>query len=507
MFGSVRTRTAAASVLVFGAGVVAAGVAVTALLHHSLIDDTDRAGLHRAQDVVALIDAGALPARLPIPSDHDHDELLVQVVGPTGRIVSASDRLGDAPVMLTGPPPPPGQRRKTTVEHLPVEVDRPGSFRVVALTTATPDGPYTVYAATELRTVARSEAALRRLLIRGGPPFLLLVAVVSWVIADRALRRVEGIRAKVDGITADALDRRVPEPPGDDEITRLTRTMNEMLDRLQLAGERQRRFVADASHELKSPLAAVQADLEVALAHPATADWPDIAARLLAEDERMERLVADLLFLAQCDDGDFSSLTAPPEIVALDDVVGEEAARLGGRWTVDVDVDVVLPAGGGAVAGRPEQLARAVRNLLENAARHARQAVKVTLRAYPGPDSGVELELVVADDGPGIDPADRHRVFDRFTRLDDARGRDEGGTGLGLPIAREIVEAHGGRISIGGGTGARLIVRLPQAGIGRQLEDEPRARRRRLDGDVAAVGQGDVPHDGQSEPRAGFPGS
>jgi signal transduction histidine kinase len=509
MFGSVRTRTAAASVLVVGAGVVAAGLAVTALLHESLIDDTDRAALHRAEDVVALIDAGALPDRLPIPSGTDHDELLVQVVGPTGRIVSASDRLAEAPVMLAGPPPAPGQRRNVTVKHLPVDVDRPGAFRVVALTTATADGPYTVYAATELRTVARSEAALRRLLIRGAPPFLILVAVVSWVIADRALRRVEGIRAKVDGITAEALDRRVPEPPGDDEITRLTRTMNQMLDRLQLAGERQRRFVADASHELKSPLAAVQADLEVALAHPATADWPATAARLLAEDERMEHLVADLLFLAQCDDGDFRSFTAPAEIVALDDVVRDEAGRLGGRWTIAVEVDVDLPAGGGAVAGRPEHLARAVRNLLENAARHARQAVKVSLRAYPGPESGVELELVVADDGPGIDPADRNRVFDRFTRLDDARGRDEGGTGLGLPIAREIVETHGGRISIGSGPGARLIVRLPQgqAGIGRQLEDEPGAGRSGLDGDVAAMGQGDVPHDGQREPRAGFPGS
>jgi signal transduction histidine kinase len=133
--------------------------------------------------------------------------------------------------------------------------------------------------------------------------------------------------------------------------------------------------------------------------------------------------------------------------------------------------------------------------------------VKVTLRSQPapGPSTG-ELELVVADDGPGIDPADRGRVFDRFTRLDAARGRDEGGTGLGLPIAREIIEAHGGRISIGGGPGGRLIVRLPLARVGGQLKDEPRAGRRGLDTDAAAVGQGDVPHDGQREPRAGFPG-
>jgi signal transduction histidine kinase len=500
MRGSVRARTAAASVLVVGAGVLAAGVAVTALLHNTLLDDTDRAAVHGAQDVAALIQAGALPERLPIPSARDHDQVLVQVTGPGGDIVSASDRMGGAPLMLAGPPPPPGQRRSATVRGLAIEPS--SSFRVVALTTPGPAGSYTVYAATELGLVARSDAALRRLLFLGGPPFLALVALVSWLIADRALRRVEGIRVKVDEIIPEALDRRVPEPPGDDEITRLTRTMNEMLERLQVAGERQRRFVADASHELKSPLAAVQADLEVALAHPDQADWPATAARLLAEGERMEQLVADLLFLAQCDEGDFSSLTAPAEPVALDHVVGDEVARLKGRWTVLVEVDVApSPGQASIVAGRPEHLARAVRNLLENAARHARQAVSVTLRTDAG-----EIELVVADDGPGIDPAHRSRVFDRFTRLDESRGRDEGGTGLGLPIAREIVEAHGGGISIGDGPGGRFVVRLPLALIGGQPEDEAGAGGGGLDRDVSPVGQRDVAHNGQREPGTGLSG-
>jgi signal transduction histidine kinase len=502
MRGSVRARTAAASVLVVGAGVVAAGVAVGALLHTTLLDDTDRAAIHGAQDVAALIAAGALPDRLPIPADKDHDQVLVQVVGPSGTVVSASDRMVGAPVMLAGPPPPPGERRILTLRGVPV--DPADAYRVVALTTTgAPDGPYTVYAATELGMVARSDAAFRRFMLRGGPPFLALVALVSWLIADRALRRVDGIRAEVNRIIPEALDRRVAEPPGDDEINRLTRTMNEMLERLQFAGERQRRFVADASHELKSPLAAVQADLEVALAHPDQADWPEMAARLLAEDERMEHLVADLLFLAQCDEGDFSSLTAPAETVALDEVVRAEADRLRARATGGL-IEVALPPGRPPVAGRPEHLARAVRNLLENAARHARRAVTVTLTIAEG---GAEAELTVADDGPGIDPADRVRVFDRFTRLDAARGRDEGGTGLGLPIAREIVEAHGGRISIGDGPGGRFVVRLPLTRIGREPENEPRSRGGGLDGDAAAVGQRDVAHDGQREPRAGLPGA
>src|SRR5438132_2860056 len=325
MLGSVRARTAAASVLVVGAGVLAAGVAVAWLLHRSLIADIDRSALQRAEDVVALIAARALPDQLPIPVDADNDELLVQVVDPSGRIVAASALMVGAPLMLPGRPPPVGDRRAVTVKGLPI--DPPDSFRIVALTTATPAGAFTVYAATEFGLVAQSDASFKRLMVRGAVPFLGLVALVTWLIADRALRRVEGMRTEVAGITAEALDRRVPEPPGDDEITRLARTMNEMLDRLQVAGERQRRFVADASHELKSPLAAVQAELEVALAHPDQADWRATATRLLAEDQRMERLVADLLFLAQCDDGDFSSpLTMPAEIAAFDAIVGDETA-------------------------------------------------------------------------------------------------------------------------------------------------------------------------------------
>ena len=510
MLGSVRARTAAASVLVVGAGVLAAGVAVASLLHRSLIADIDRSALQRAEDVVALIAARALPDQLPIPVDADNDELLVQVVDPSGRIVAASALMVGAPLMLPGRPPPVGDRRAVTVKGLPI--DPPDSFRIVALTAATPAGAFTVYAATEFGLVAQSDASFKRLMVRGGLPFLGLVALVTWLIADRALRRVEGMRAEVAGITAEALDRRVPEPPGDDEITRLARTMNEMLDRLEVAGERQRRFVADASHELKSPLAAVQAELEVALAHPDQADWRATATRLLAEDQRMERLVADLLFLAQCDDGDFSSpLTMPAEIAAFDAIVGDETARLVQRWTAAVDLEIALPPGRAVVAGRPEHLARVVRNLLENAARHARRAVSVTLRA-----EGDELELVVGDDGPGIEPADRNRVFDRFTRLDDARSRDEGGSGLGLPIAREIVEAHGGRIFIGDGPGGRLVVRLPRApsgriggvgGVGGQVEDEPGAGAGRFDGDAPPMGEGDVAHDGQREPRAGLPGT
>src|SRR5689334_10034151 len=158
MIGSVRARTAAASVLVVGAGVLAAGLAVTTLLHRSLLADTDRSALHRAQDVAALVEAGALPARLPDPDDPDHDELLVQVTDPAGRVVAASTRMAGLPLMLPGRPPPSGQRRTTTLVGL--APDPPDPFRVVAFTTTGPVPGYTVYAASELSLVARSDAAL-----------------------------------------------------------------------------------------------------------------------------------------------------------------------------------------------------------------------------------------------------------------------------------------------------------------------------------------------------------
>jgi signal transduction histidine kinase len=224
-----------------------------------------------------------------------------------------------------------------------------------------------------------------------------------------------------------------------------------MLDRLEAASELQRQFVADASHELQSPLASFRAQLEVSLAHPELTDWPE-TARLLAQDSaRLEHLVRDLLFLAREDHG---QPAAPHSPVDLDDIVLDEAARLRSHCAVHIDTAEVSAA---PVLGNPGDLARLVRNLVDNAVTHAASVVRLTLSTADG-----EARLVVEDDGPGVAQDEQGRLFDRFYRSDDARGRAEGGTGLGLAIARAIAEEHAGRISIEDApVGARFVVVLP----------------------------------------------
>jgi len=274
------------------------------------------------------------------------------------------------------------------------------------------------------------------------------VAVTTWAATGRALRPVEAVRAEVAAIAGGSLHRRVPRPPGGDEITRLADTMNGMLARLEEAARRQRRFVADASHELRSPLASARTQLEVALR--ASAGDAAVLRGVLEEHHRLERLTADLLRLARLEGG-----AAPGAAeVDLDELIAEEAARLG----TQVDDRQVLA---GRVAGDRQQLASVVRNLLDNAARHARQRVAVALWERDG-----RVHLVVDDDGPGVPPADRERVFERFLRLDEARDRARGGSGLGLAIVRAVVTAHDGtvRVEDAPAGGARLRVILPAAG-------------------------------------------
>ena len=231
--------------------------------------------------------------------------------------------------------------------------------------------------------------------------------------------------------------------------------MNAMLDRLEDAAGRQRRFVADASHELQSPLASFRAQLEVSAAHSNDTDWRQTSAALLADSQRMERLVRDLLFLARSDE---HASPLPRDLVDLDDVVLEEVRRL--RPATGVGVRLVTENVSAApVPGSRDHLVRLVRNLLENAVRHAVAEVRVEL----GVTDDV-VRLVVSDDGPGVPADDRDRIFDRFIRLDEGRSRGAGGTGLGLAIAAEIARHHGGGVALADSpAGARFVVTLPAA--------------------------------------------
>ncbi|TQM79765.1 signal transduction histidine kinase [Saccharothrix saharensis] len=302
--------------------------------------------------------------------------------------------------------------------------------------------------------VAAQAALNRRVLGLVGGALLLTVlsAVVVWFATGRVLRPVEAIRREVADITGHDLSRRVPVPATRNEIARLAGTVNATLDRLQAAVEENRRFVADASHELRGPIAALRAELEIAHAHPDLTDWPAVVDGALQDTYRLQQLAGDLLLLARLD---HAPGTVSNDVVDLAELVRSHTARRRGDHLLVTEVD----EGPVPVRGSRALLARLLDNLLDNAERHATGRVGVRLAA-----TGGVAWLDVVDDGPGIPLEDRERVFERFTRLDDARTRDTGGTGLGLPIARRIAELHSGELVVSDAPehdGARLTATLP----------------------------------------------
>lgn len=422
-------------------------VAVSAILENQLTNNVDSALQLRATDIEALLAGGSLPDELSV---RESEEALVQVLGPDGTVVASSANVaGLAP--FTGSFVPRGDREFRSFDGLPIDEDE--DFRVIAQQVQVGAGVFTIYVAESLdERVNESVTALNRILLVAVPLLVLFVAGLTWIVVGRALSPVEAIRAEVAAISGADLQRRVPEPSAGDEIGRLAKTMNAMLARLETAQQRQQRFVADASHELRSPLTSIRSQIEVDLADPEVAAPLETERAVLEEATRMERLVDDLLQLARLD------VVRPlrAEAVDLDDLVFREIERLRADQALSLDSSKVS---GAQLPGDRDQLRRAIRNLLDNAARYANQRVVVTLR-----EEAERVELTIADDGPGIPPDARERIFERFTRLDEARARVAGGFGLGLAITREIVERHAGEVFVDPqyAGGARFIVRLPK---------------------------------------------
>jgi signal transduction histidine kinase len=443
-FAAVRVRVTVAGVIVVAFALILGGAWVINAHRVSLINGIDTTARLRASDVAATIANGTLTPSLSVTPG---DESVVQVVDAQGKVVAASSNIEGEPRLSTLDPGPAGDTVRT-VQHLPVGNS---SFRVVALRAPTGSGSDTVYVAASLGSVDASVRSLIRLLLIGLPILLLLVGGTTWVVSGRALRPVQAIREQVEAIGAEDLHRRVPEPNTGDEVGRLARTMNAMLGRLEDATDRQRRFVADASHELRSPLTGIRARLEVDLAHPDGADWQATEREVLDDAMRLQHLIDDLLALAALDAS--ASDQSAPEPVDVDEIVLDEARRLRSRTTRRIDTGGVS---GAQILGHAEPLARAVRNLLDNAARHARSTVIITLA-----ESETSVVLTVADDGPGIAPGHQERIFERFTRVDDGRARSVGGTGLGLAITHDVVVSHGGTIAVDNVPGARFTVCFP----------------------------------------------
>jgi signal transduction histidine kinase len=424
---SVRVRVTLVATGLFAIALALASFILVRVVHDNLASDIADTNQEQLDRVASQLARGVDPDAIDVPAGGPGGSTAIRVTGPGGRPI-------DFPALGPGRPPLPAN-------HIPIV----RAQRVVQ----TARGTITLVAERSLAEVDRSVDSVTRVLVVGVPVLIALVAGLTWWLTGRALRPVEAIRAETTAITGSTIHRRVPEPDTDDEIGRLARTMNSMLDRLEDSSLRQRRFVSDASHELRSPVASIRTQLEVALRKP-DADWPGVAAKVLAEDARLEGVVTELLELARAEEG------APLEAVDvdLDEIVLDETRR---TYRVPIDTSRVSA---GRVHGSSTQLARAVRNLLDNAARHARHGVAVELARDDG-----SVVLVVDDDGPGVPAADRDRIFERFTRLDESRARDAGGVGLGLPMVRAIVDRHAGTVAVDEAPtgGARFVVRLPAA--------------------------------------------
>ncbi|MGW0994306.1 HAMP domain-containing sensor histidine kinase [Streptomyces sp. NPDC002523] len=442
---SLRLRLTAAAALVIAAGLASAAVLLVVWLHASLIRGLDTTALQRAEVVAA--DATTIQADTEIPAT-DHGEVAVQIVDRKGAVIASSGNLRGRPRAFSFLASRSNTPHAHTVHDIPIGDN--GTWRAVGVPAGSAGHPSTVYVAVPTQGVDQGLARLTVGLAAGTPAVVALLTAVVWQLTGRALRPVEAMRAQTAEITASDLGRRLDVPPTADALARLARTLNDLLERLDTATRRQRRFIADAAHELRSPLSVLHTRLDVAARHARTPEAQALAESLLHESDRLTRLVDDLLQLARLDDR--PRIRTRP--VDLDEIVFTEVreARLGARVPIDQHA-----VGAARVQGNADALARAVRNLLDNAVRHARSRVTVSL----GTEGGT-TRLVVADDGPGIPDADRERVFERFTRLDDARSRDTGGSGLGLAIVRDVVAAHHGRTLIEDNSpGARLVILIP----------------------------------------------
>jgi signal transduction histidine kinase len=447
-FGTVRSRLTLLATAVVALMLLVSGAWIVAVQQRVLTRGIEESLKQRADNVQAglvHVAAGGV-----LPREGDRQDLFMQLVDDTGRVVAASPNI-DSAASVTGPLAAGAAPRFRTVA---VPEYRPDEYRMLLRRVTSGAGPATLLVGKNLDDVHESVHILRLSLTVSIPLIIVMLGLLIWWLTGRVLRPVEAIRTEAASIQGTELDRRLPVPETDDEISRLSRTMNALLERVERATERQRKFTADASHELRGPLTRIRSELEVSLAHPGTVDPDRVYRGLLADATELQQLVDDLLYLARADSG----AAAPPATpVDLDDLVLDEARRLGRAGSPRIDLSGVSAA---RVHGDPRQLARMIRNLADNARRHARSVVAFALREYDG-----HSELVVADDGPGIPAAQHDAVFERFTRLDEARSRDAGGSGLGLAIVHDIVVRHGGTVTIASadGEGARFVVTLPRA--------------------------------------------
>ncbi|MGV9770489.1 sensor histidine kinase [Streptosporangium sp. NPDC003464] len=438
---SVRARLTLIAVTV----TVLCGILVTTVLTLALYDMAEFSRTNEvagsALEVVNLARSGsARPAALPVGNAEG-----VQVLNPEGEVVASSPGLAGAPPIADFAPPDGKVRADRQLCDIPQFPDR--CMVVVALRIHRREGDWLIYSVDDV-TPWYVHPGVFAALVGSSLLLVALAGLGAYHMVTRALHPVNDIRKRLAEITATDLGRRVPVPEAHDEIRQLAETINQTLDRLEAAVERQRRFVSDASHDLRSPLTAMRAQVEEALLYPDDTDWTAKATAMLASLDRLQALASDLLMLARIDAGTPSDR----EPVDLGELCGDELDRRKRGVTVVRELKPGL-----VVSGDRLRLARLLTNLLDNAERHAASWVSVSATEQDG-----TAVVEVVDDGAGIAPEHREVVFHRFTRLDASRNRDAGGTGLGLAIAREIAQAHGGQLTLEDSPqGARFVLRIP----------------------------------------------
>jgi signal transduction histidine kinase len=428
---------------------------VIAVLRGSLYTSATSTAEAEAFDITAQVAARARPPlHLPVSAE----DMAAQLIGPGGKVLASSRNIaGQGPMVDLAPRPGVEATRVGVVLHVRrfthVDLDLDTRFVVAAVGFQGARSSGTVLVADSLGAADHALELVALVLGIALPALAFLVGFLVWALTGWSLRPVEAIRSQVAGLSALDLHRRVPEPPIEDEIGRLARTMNAMLGRLELSTDRQRQLVADVSHELRNPLASLRAQLEVALTHPG-GNTRALLRGSIDEVDRLSEMVDELLTLARLDEGVLSLQLA---YVDLDDLALIHADRLRANGRTEVSVAGV---GAARVLGDEAHLTRVVANLADNAERHAVRRVEFAVSRQ---DDWVRLS--VTDDGPGVPAAERERIFERFVRLDSARTHEGTGAGLGLAIVRGIVEAHGGTVWVeDGAPGARFVVQLPLVG-------------------------------------------
>ncbi|UTT52914.1 sensor histidine kinase [Microbacterium maritypicum] len=428
---SVRGRTTLGATVVVAVALLIGAFSFYGVLSASIHGSTERAAEQRLEE---LTERAGGPGGKGI--DALEDEIL-QIIGADGSVRAASEdareKLGSTPLPVDDDP------QTTTVDG-----------ETVLVVSEDIERDQTLVLAVSMEDDAQTLATVATLLAIALPLLLLLVAVTTWSVVSRALRPVELIREEVDGITAERLHQRVPVPETADEVAALATTMNGMLDRLDAAATAQRRFVSDASHELRSPLATIRQHAELAQAHPDVTSIGELAEVVSEEGLRLQGIVESLLLLARLDEG----ASTHDEAVDLDDIALGEVRRL--RATgIDVDGSGIHAA---RVHGDPRLLGQLVRNLADNAVRHSRGRVAIGVTPSEG-----YVFVTIEDDGTGVPAEERERIFERFVRLDEARSRDAGGSGLGLAIARGIAASGHGTLTVDDSRwgGARFVLTLP----------------------------------------------